>query len=336
MKFLLKLFTGLLLIFIALLIASYATLLPKPFKKDIVQPQEIYTKTLDGSLKVITYNLGLLDIRVLGRTVFKPTEFIKERAQLIPQQLLNRDADIIALQEIYEKHHINYFINQLKNTYPYYYFEHQSPLKLNNGLMIFSKFPFVSTNGESQNDKGPIDEWLIADRGLISAVIKLSENITVNIVNMHATSGGTLNAQDSDKLNLMRQNQLQQALKFALNANTDYQMIVGDINAGPGISEVNYKYLLENDFTDAYANYSKKSGIEAKPTWLGSNALNAMRGYTEEDAQRIDHIYLSKQLSNSTDIQEVQRIFDANAISVDGKHYPLSDHYGVELELTFK
>lgn len=336
MKFILKLSAFLLALAVLVVIISYATLLPKPYKRTLQPPQEIYTKTLNGSLKIITYNVGLLDIRVLGKTMFKPTEFIKQRAQLIPQHLLNRNADVIALQEIYEKHHINYFINHLKDSYPYYFFAHQSPVKLNNGLMVFSKYPFVSTSGESQKEKGPIDEWFIADRGLLSTVIKLDENTNVNLVNMHATSGGTLTAQDTDAMNAKRQAQLEQALTLARSTKTDYQIIVGDVNAGPAISSDNYQYLLKNGFTDSYADYSKKSGIEAKPTWYGDNPLNAMRGYNKEDAQRIDHLYLSKQLAENSNIVNVERIFDTNTISVRGKDYPLSDHYGLELELEIK
>ena len=333
MKFILKFFSFLLIITLIVVVLAYATLLPKPYKKTIQAPQEIYTTTHAGSLKIITYNIGLLDIRVFGRSMFKPTEFIKQRAQLIPQQLLNRDADVIALQEIYEKHHINYFISQLKASYPYYYFQHKSPLKLNNGLMVFSKYPFLSTHGESQVEKGPIDEWFIADRGLLSTIIKLNENTTVNLVNMHATSGGTLTAQDTDKMNTMRQRQMQQALKLATSANTDYQIIVGDFNAGPNISAVNYQFLIDNGFTDAYASYSEQTGIAVKPTWYGDNALNALRGYTDQDAQRIDHLYLSKALTDNSKLLMVERIFDQNKITVNGNAYPLSDHYGVEMAL---
>lgn len=60
-----------------------------------------------------------------------------------------------------------------------------------------------------------------------------------------------------------------------------------------------------------------------------------MRGYTAKDAQRIDHIYLSKRLSMISQLESVARIFDENMVIVDGKGYPLSDHYGVEMVISF-
>ena len=335
MKFVFKLIKYTLLIVVFLLVLTYATLFPKPYKVEIAPVSADRVKALDGSFKLITFNIGLLDLRVVGKTMFKPTEYIEQRAQVIPEQLLAHDADVIALQEIYDKKHIDFFINELQQAYPFYFFQHNSHIKLNNGLMIFSKYPFVSTDGESQSDKGPIDEWFIADRGLLSAVVKLNDQTNLAIVNLHATSGGTLNRQDSDNVNASRQMQLEQALKLAMKSKTEYQIILGDVNAGPEISQVNYKYLLENDFTDAYAKFSKQNRIPAKATWDGANPLNSMRGYTAKDAQRIDHIYLSKKLDAITQLKSVERVFDENVISVDGKSYPLSDHYGVEMVISF-
>jgi len=335
MKFLLKQLKYVLLLLIFLIILTYATLLPRPYKVDITTPNKATAKVFDNTFKLITFNVGLLDLRVIGQTMFKPTEFIEQRARVIPKQLLNHAADVIALQEIYEKKHIDFFIEELKESYPFYFFKHNSQIKLNNGLMIFSKYPFVSTKGESQSDKGPIDEWFIADRGLLSAVIKLNEEINLDVVNLHATSGGTLNSQDSENVNASRQKQLEQALKLALASNTEYQVILGDVNAGPDISKINYNYLLENNFSDAYADFSLQKGIIAKPTWDGANPLNSMRGYTAKDAQRIDHIYLSKKLRDSSSLDIVERVFDENVINVDGKNFPLSDHYGVEMVLSF-
>ena len=335
MKIIFKLIKYTLLLVIFLLVLTYATLFPKPFKIDIAPTINAKAKTYDGSFKLITYNIGLLDLRVVGRSMFKPTEFIEPRAQVIPKELLARDADVIALQEIYDKKHINFFIKELQEVYPYYFFQHNSHIKLNNGLMIFSKYPFVSTKGESQADKGPIDEWFMADRGIISTVINVKNDINLAIVNLHATSGGTLHKQDDDSINFSRQMQMEQALKLAIASKTNYQIILGDVNAGPEISQMNYKYLLENDFTDAYAKYASLKGISAKPTWDGANPLNSMRGYTAKDAQRIDHIYLSRRLTSMSRIVGVERVFDGNMVTVDGKDYPLSDHYGVEMVLQF-
>lgn len=335
MKFLLKQLKYVLLLLIFLLILTYATLFPKPYKLDLTASSTAKAKTLDSTFKLITFNVGLLDLRVVGKTMFKPTEYIEERARIIPSQLLSQDADVIALQEIYDKKHIDFFIKELKESYPFYFFKHNSQFKLNNGLMIFSKYPFVSTKGESQYDKGPIDEWFMADRGLLSAVIKLNDNINLDIVNLHATSGGTLHKQDDDSINFSRQMQMEQALKLAIASKTNYQIILGDVNAGPEISQMNYKYLLENDFTDAYAKYASQKGISAKPTWDGANPLNSMRGYTAKDAQRIDHIYLSKRLSMISKLESVARVFDENMVTVNGKGYPLSDHYGVEMVISF-
>ncbi|MBT8142522.1 MAG: endonuclease/exonuclease/phosphatase family protein [Gammaproteobacteria bacterium] len=336
MRALFKTLKYLIIISLVLVVVVYASLLPKPFMTHVQEPVSSTPKAFSGQLKVISFNLGLLDIRVLGKSVFKPTEFIEERAKHIPHALLQRNADVIALQEIYEKRDIEFFIQKLKQEYPYYFFAHKSLIKLNNGLMVFSKYPFIRTMSESQQEKGPIDEMLIADRGILSTVIKLTDQKRVNLINLHATSGGTLNRQDDDNINLMRTRQLEQALKLALTNNTEYQIILGDFNAGPRFSAINYKYLLENDFTDVYAAYAQQRGITPKPTWTGDNPLNAMRGYTAAEAQLIDHIYISRRLRTDSRIRSARRVFDENIVEVDGKMYPLSDHYGVEVLLQIK
>ena len=92
MKFLLKQLKYVLLLVIFLFILTYATLLPRPYNLDIDTPNNAKAKTLEGPFKLITFNVGLLDLRVVGKTMFKPTEYIEQRARVIPQQLLSHDA----------------------------------------------------------------------------------------------------------------------------------------------------------------------------------------------------------------------------------------------------
>ena len=64
MKFLLKQLKYVLLLLIFLLILTYATLFPKPYKLDLTASSTAKAKTLDSTFKLITFNVGLLDLRV--------------------------------------------------------------------------------------------------------------------------------------------------------------------------------------------------------------------------------------------------------------------------------
>jgi len=170
----------------------------------------------------------------------------------------------------------------------------------------------------------------------LAAQIEVADK-TISIINLHATSGGTLHYSHDDVINEMRAKQVQKSIDLAQSYKSDYQIILGDINAGPNISSVNYQQYLDSGYVDAHLNYSKKIGQEPEMTWAGDNYHNEIRGYTGETQQRIDLIFLSKSLADTVSITQAKSLYTENSVKIsDTLSVPLSDHYGVIARMSFK
>lgn len=344
----LTLLLGLLLILAAIYLASaYATLRPSAYSGEYLTEisRSVYLSpnhrsTSDelvarGELKLLTFNAGLLDLRIHTRDVLKPTDYLAERLARLPAALIGSQAHIIALQEVYDTQHIDYLIRELNDEYPYVFLKHISAIKLNNGLLLFSKFPLINARGEAFENNMPWDEWLVADRGLQSAEIEFHGK-RIGIVNLHATSGGTSYDYEDPYVQSIRQDQIQQAINAAGAAGTDLQILLGDFNTGPNSAKSNYDFMIDNRFLDAQLSFDPQANDYSRATWDGANPLNGLRGYDGSSYGRIDLIFLSQALAKQTHVIDAQRVMDDFSVLVDADlMVPLSDHYGVEIILQF-
>src|SRR5690606_2361149 len=89
---------------------------------------------------------GLLLYDLLQIPFFTPVPYIKERLLKLPSEILKENADIVFLQEVYHIKHKKFLEESLKKHYPYYFYIHKGyRFKVENGLVIFSKFPLNET-----------------------------------------------------------------------------------------------------------------------------------------------------------------------------------------------
>ena len=98
-----------------------------------------FTQASASDFKVITFNTWLLEI--LGNDVASD---IPERRERIIEALIELDADVISLQEVWPVKHRDFLIEHLSEHYPYCVFDDSKSgfFKLfADGLMIFSKHP---------------------------------------------------------------------------------------------------------------------------------------------------------------------------------------------------
>ena len=73
------------------------------------------------SVRILSYNVGLLRFHVLGILAFSNPPYGSERFPFICSELLKfEDVDVICLQECYEDCHANAIIDALKSKYPYH------------------------------------------------------------------------------------------------------------------------------------------------------------------------------------------------------------------------
>ena len=97
--------------------ASHKTIQVKVWPMNIVAPVDDWA-VLD-TLVVLTWNVGLMRIKMCGKTVFSNPPFVQERAQHIAPSILSHKADVVALQECYEVEHVDMLVDALSSQYPF-------------------------------------------------------------------------------------------------------------------------------------------------------------------------------------------------------------------------
>ena len=321
---------------IVLLSVFFVSILVATIPKDYVDLIEIVdVDEMPKSIKIISFNVGLLDVNLLGYSIMKPADYIDDRANAISSALKSQDADIIAIQELYIERHAELLIDEMKGLYPYYYRKSTAMLRIDNGLLVFSRFP-IREQRMSTLRSGPWDEAVFASKSIMSVQIAIDPTTNLNVVNMHPTSGGMLNAQDSEKITRVRQNQIEQAEEIVNGYDGDLNIIVGDFNAGPEIAPNNYEFLETKGYVDAYFSYCVEKGLEPEITWDANNILNEQGTHSDSISQRIDHVFLSQNLAKMTTVSHSEVIFKEPTVDIGAEQkVTLSDHYGITATLLF-
>ncbi|GAB65636.1 endonuclease/exonuclease/phosphatase domain containing protein [Plasmodium cynomolgi strain B] len=71
------------------------------------------------NLSFMSFNTGLLEYKICGVCIYQNPPFISNRLLHIPFALKKTNADIIALQEVYDEKHVEYLKNHLTANYPF-------------------------------------------------------------------------------------------------------------------------------------------------------------------------------------------------------------------------
>jgi endonuclease/exonuclease/phosphatase (EEP) superfamily protein YafD len=283
-------------------------------------------------LRVLTFNTGLL--RLLGRSV--PAPFVPERFSALPDQIRNSGCDVILLQEIYGHSSRHQLAESLKDVLPFaIYPRSKRNFGLENGLMTLSRFP-ASGSVELFRD-APRDEALFDSKGLLVTEHHLSGQSVLTIVNLHTTAGGVFRHPEDHRTEAIRSRQINQVLDRASTLSSPL-IIAGDLNAGPGVSECNFRHLMNSGYVSAHDLFHSES---SDATWDPQNPLNSSGPHKACPPQRIDHIFIRnedlrenriKPLSSSICLREpVVPVGGGVVVSV-------SDHFGlcVDIDVSFE
>ena len=265
-------------------------------------------------LTIVSFNAGLLSMRLCGWTILEPAPYVEERFEEISKALAELDADIILLQEVYRKEHCERIVREL--GYPYAV-QTRDAFPMRSGLMILSKHPILE--GGYIPFKTKLIEDRIADKGMLVARIAtpLGE---VAIVNVHPTAGGRQHP-EHPTVNRIRSAQLRQAMDVLeqMSANTSMRIMGGDFNAGPEASTENFEEILREGYEDTV-----KQGT-MRFTWDPANPLNAHGPHAHCPPQRCDHVFVQGQQVRATS----KIVLTDPVVPVPQGSCTLSDHYGV-------
>ena len=278
-----------------------------------------------STLKITTFNVGLLDVRLFGRTVFEFTKNTRKRAELLPEVLYGHECDILCLQELYHAHDFARVQAALRERFPFWLSSKPKPsiaIGLPHGLAVFSRFP-LRDGADLRFRRQTIDEGLLGPRGYLSVQVEHSNLGIFSLINTHTTAGGFLARPESAQANAVRSDQLHQLF----DTPTTLALLIGDLNCGPEASSRNYTDLLEAGFVDPYRSLHGEAHC---PTWDPTNPLNSAGPHSTSPPQRIDHILLSGAFAASIRLVSYERSFLENLPFAPESH-TISDHSGVTL-----
>lgn len=279
-------------------------------------------------VKFLTFNIGLLDYKIFGKTIFSNPYYSEDRIKFIPDALLKYDSDIIAIQECYDSLYFKIIYNKLKFKYPYVARKDnkRNSLQLHNGLIIFSKYPIKNVN-LFPYFKSDIVEKYFGNKSLLVAEILIGNKI-LSVFNIHLTAG-CYNPES-----LMSQEERLSQIKELISISNYYismgtiPIILGDFNSGPYRTPENYKYMLKNRFIDSY-NYNNHS---VNYTWSPHNLKLSVHGNAK--IGKIDHLFFYN--DNKINVLDSKIILYEKNIKIDNKYYCLSDHNALLTSLEIK
>lgn len=280
-------------------------------------------------LKLLTFNAALQDIRILGRSFYRPVNQVKKRSSLLPSALIDLDSDIVFLQEVFHRDLQDKLYKPLARTYPYVTGFSNKGIKtrLGNELIILSRYPLHTTN-LVRFDSATKEELYFTSKGFYHAIVQHPVFGEINIINYHMTAGGKNTHPEDKAMEIIRQQQIDQLLKYTSNLNK--LIIAGDLNAGPHTSITNYSSILDSGLIDICQNNNSLY------SWDPDNPLVADGNENHLPPQCIDHIFMDRALFGEFSQINSKLVLNEKIFRQKGKSLPLSDHYGIMAECIIK
>jgi endonuclease/exonuclease/phosphatase family metal-dependent hydrolase len=277
--------------------------------------------------RIVVLNAGLL--RRLGGLV-EPAPEVEPRLHALPAALEGTSADLVALQEVYDPAHRWHLEKALSASYPTVLdSSRRNRLRLNDGLFVLCRC--VASSRFIPFDHGLIEERWLARKGIL--VVTANFDAPLVLLNVHTTAGGLFRHPESPQVDTVRAGQLAQLLSVAAQVEDRLVLIVGDINAGPGVSNENYEMFRERGWVDIW---SALHPAEAECTWRPDNPLNMRGPHRRCPPQRIDHAFARRTDLNAGRlvVRRCEIVFrDATVRTPRGPLVPVSDHFGLLLDL---
>lgn len=279
-------------------------------------------------VRILTLNAGLL--RLFGGRVETAPQ-VEARACALGSQLRRMDADILLLQEVYKRRHNKQLIAELNDIYPWIAHDGRRRfLSLDNSLMAFSRSRMSSSLELFR--AAPGHEKLFDNKGILICRIDIGGSAPLTVLNIHTTAGGPWLHPESAWVDRIRGQQIDQILQAA-SVEQGNVVIAGDLNAGPGVSDGNFRSVIQAGFVSVH-DWLYPSAPEF--TWEPANRLNVAGPHKMCPPQRIDHIFVKSADVDSGRIRPLHShvcLEEEVVRGTDGVMYTVSDHFGLCAEL---
>ncbi len=287
------------------------------------------------TLKVLTYNVHLYGEEIFFGW-FTPDHRDWVRAKFIGDKIIEEDADVVGLQEVWDEDLAEVIINRTANRYPYHYYSTQEDEltdALNTGLLLLSKHRILWSRLIYYDEEKFLSLDAFASKGFMIATIE-KDGFRIDVFNTHTESSS------SD----VREEQLKEMKKWIekkykdwlINVWDNHEVIViGDFNVNGNSSEYNNTLMPILGMKDSFRNapcFDKK----LKFTYLANNDLVHNFNYTKENLL-LDYVFYSHgKFFNVIPINAEVKPYKAPSPIIDGDESSedLSDHYGLAVEFS--
>jgi endonuclease/exonuclease/phosphatase family metal-dependent hydrolase len=278
-------------------------------------------------LRVLSLNTGLL--KLLGRSF--PTPFVPERASALAARIRGLACDVVLLQEIYGNDLRKALAESLRDVLPYpVYPSKRRNLGLQNGLMALSRFE--ATGSVELFRDTPLDEALFDSKGLLVTKHHLPCGTVLTVINLHVTAGGFFGHPENMRIEKIRARQIEQIVNCARHLDSPL-VVAGDLNAGPGVSDINFRQRLDAGFVSIHEVLHPGA---PEVTWDPLNSLNSGGPHNKCPPQRIDHVFIRTRDYENKRIQPLLSeicLQDPVVLVQGAKAVSVSDHYGICVEI---
>jgi endonuclease/exonuclease/phosphatase family metal-dependent hydrolase len=274
-----------------------------------------------GGIRIVTLNAGLLR-RLAG--LLEPAPYVAARRDALASALVAFDADVIALQEVYERHDQDVVIDAV--GYPHVARGPGSTrLRLGSGLLVLSRRPFRSRF--IAYDAAFVEELVFTIKGIL--VVELGD---LTLVTTHTSAGGLTRHPEAADSDAVRDRQIQQLIRVGEMVHSP-AIILGDLNTGPRVSETNYRRLVSTGWSDLFALHHP--GDATSITWDPRNELNADGWHRRCPGQRIDHAFARASALERGDLtlRRCDIVLAQPSVPVGARIVTVSDHAGLLVEL---
>lgn len=279
-------------------------------------------------LGFLSYNAGLLRIA----RAYEPVPHVGPRLAMLPTAILGVEADVVALQEVYEHRQREHLAAGLGHVYPHRAYVPGSRVRYDSGLVTFARHPHRSRL--VRFTRGALNERVFGWKSVLVSELDVEGVGAVTVLNLHATSGGIFTPPDHPEIIVERDHQIRQVIDVAASA-PGVVVMLGDFNAGPGAAEENYRSVLRAGFVDVYGHLTPEA---SEPTWDPRNELNVGGLHSALPPQRIDHVFVRARDLDAARVTPIEarvvltercvRLSNAESVTP-------SDHYGIFARLSF-
>lgn len=272
-------------------------------------------------LRILTLNLGLNGLRA-GRR-FAIASHIEARLAAAPDQVAALDADIIALQEVYDRRDRRFLVQQLRHSHPFAFAASARLSLYGNGLLFLSRLPIRSGRFVPVRAAAPPTRWL-SEQGFLLAEIGADGMPPLRFVNVHLLASEPLGRPNPAR----RMREIKALLALGRQQGA---ILLGDFNTSPVVAPDLYAALLAAGYSDAFA---AANGAGEEPTWDAGNLLNRTGMHHREPSQRIDHVFVPHGLRGAIGPHAAAVVLRQPCVALpDGVCCTVSDHYGLLVTL---